>query len=290
MFLYRRIFSKKKLISYKKNRKEKMKKVIVFMVAGMSSRFGGKIPKQFAKVGKNNETLIEISVNDALSSKFFNEIIFITNPKTEHLFIDLFGKKYKNISVSYLQQKLEEYRERPWGTTDAVCVLNNYMNDQIDKYIFTIINGDDLYGKRSFSEIPIYLQEKNTNYIGGQPLLQTIIGEEAVNRGIITLDKNKVISIKETLHISRSDKGLEDKIANMNFLVVKGTVISKLGVLLNDFKEQYKDDPKIECFLTDSLNQLIEKDKIELYYFPLIENVIGITRQEDVEKVKKLLE
>ena len=269
-----------------------MKKIIVFMVAGMSSRFGGKTPKQFAKVGRHNESLIEVSVNDALSSNFFEEIIIITNPKPEKLFKNLFGKRYKKLSVSYLQQKMEDYRERPWGTTDAVCVLNEYMDNQIEKYIFTIINGDDLYGKRSFYEIPIFLQKKDTNYIGGQPLLQTIIGEEAVNRGIITLDKNKnkVISIKEQLNISRSDKGLEDKTANMNFIIIKGTVISKLGILLNDFKEQYRNHPTIECFLTDSLNQLIEKDKIELYYFPLIENVIGITRQEDVEKVKKILE
>ena len=53
---------------------------IVFMVAGMSSRFGGN-PKQMAKVGPNNETLIEFSVNQALRCNF-NKLIFITNPKT----------------------------------------------------------------------------------------------------------------------------------------------------------------------------------------------------------------
>lgn len=269
-----------------------MKRIIVFMVAGMSSRFGGTIPKQFAKVGPCNETLIEVSVNDALSSNFFQEIIFITNPKTETLFQDLFGNIYKNHPVTYLEQKMEEYRERPWGTTDAVCVLNRFMKGYNDEYIFTIINGDDLYGKKSFQEISNFLEKKNTNYIGGQPLLRTILGDEKVNRGIITLDEKmeKVISIKEELNICRSDKGLKEKIANMNFLVLHGNVISKLGILLNDFKEQYKNDPRIECFLTDSLYQLIEKEKIELYYFPLMEDVIGVTRQEDVEKVKKLLQ
>ena len=34
---------------------------IVFMVAGMSSRYGGQL-KQLAKVGINGETLIEVSV------------------------------------------------------------------------------------------------------------------------------------------------------------------------------------------------------------------------------------
>ena len=38
---------------------------LVYMVAGMSSRFGGKI-KQFAKVGANGETLIEVSLKQAL--------------------------------------------------------------------------------------------------------------------------------------------------------------------------------------------------------------------------------
>ena len=42
---------------------------IVYMVAGMSSRFGGR-PKQMAKVGPDNETLIEFSVNQALKQNF----------------------------------------------------------------------------------------------------------------------------------------------------------------------------------------------------------------------------
>ena len=45
---------------------QEMRKVIVFMVAGMSSRFGGKFPKQFANVGRNDETLIEVAVRDSL--------------------------------------------------------------------------------------------------------------------------------------------------------------------------------------------------------------------------------
>ena len=54
---------------------------IVYMVAGMSSRFGGR-PKQMAKVGPDGETLIEYSVNQALKQDF-SKLVFITNPKTE---------------------------------------------------------------------------------------------------------------------------------------------------------------------------------------------------------------
>ena len=55
--------------------------ILVYMVAGMSSRFGGN-PKQMAIVGPNNETLIEYSLNQALTCKF-SKIIFITTQKTE---------------------------------------------------------------------------------------------------------------------------------------------------------------------------------------------------------------
>jgi len=48
---------------------------LVYMVAGMSSRFGGKI-KQFAKVGPNNTTLMEYSMKQSLAAGF-TKIIFI---------------------------------------------------------------------------------------------------------------------------------------------------------------------------------------------------------------------
>ena len=59
---------------------------IVYMVAGISSRFGGKI-KQLAKVGPNQETLIEYSLNQAISSGF-TKIIFIVGEKTFYRFFE----------------------------------------------------------------------------------------------------------------------------------------------------------------------------------------------------------
>ena len=83
-----------------------------FYVAGMSSRFGGKL-KQLDKVGINGETLIEVSVNEALVAPF-SKIIFITNELTEHYFIDIFRDEYKesqfpmldNIGIKKLETDL----------------------------------------------------------------------------------------------------------------------------------------------------------------------------------------
>ena len=52
--------------------------VIVFLVAGMSSRFGGN-PKQMAIVGPNNETLIEYSVNQALKANFSKRAVVVAS-------------------------------------------------------------------------------------------------------------------------------------------------------------------------------------------------------------------
>ena len=64
---------------------------IVYMVAGMSQRFGK--TKQFGKVGPNNETLIEYSVNQALKTGF-NKIIFIVRENTEESFRKIFRENY----------------------------------------------------------------------------------------------------------------------------------------------------------------------------------------------------
>ena len=59
--------------------------VIVYMVAGMSSRFGG--IKQLCKVGINGETLIEVSVNQALKQPF-SKLVFITNVKKKIILME----------------------------------------------------------------------------------------------------------------------------------------------------------------------------------------------------------
>ena len=91
---------------------------IVYMVAGLSSRFGGK-PKAFAKIGPNNETLIEISINRSIKAGF-NKIIFIVGKETESIFKNFFKNNYKGIPIEYaLQSYNPETRDKPWGTAEA---------------------------------------------------------------------------------------------------------------------------------------------------------------------------
>jgi len=256
---------------------------IVYMVAGMSSRFGG-MPKQMAQIGPNDETLIEYSVNQALTQPF-SELIFITNARTEHLFQKIFKNKYKNTNVKYIQQKYDtNKRIRPWGTTDAVCCLLDQINDS-----FILVNGDDIYGEPTF-KMGFEKMQKPINIIGGLPVKKTITNDGEVNRGILTIIDNNIIQIEEMLGISRKkNPELMEQLANVNFIGLQYKVLKDLKFILDDFKKTYENNAKIECFLTDDLNVLLENKRIHIDFFEIKEPIIGITNPEDAQKVKTLL-
>ena len=125
---------------------------IVYMVAGISSRFGGKI-KQFAQVGPNNETLIEISMKQAMRAGF-RKIIFIVGNLTEKTFKEKFKSEFQNIPISYAIQSYDEReRDKPWGTAEALCSVIPFINCP-----FVVCNGDDLYGENSFKVLCDHLK------------------------------------------------------------------------------------------------------------------------------------
>jgi len=255
---------------------------IVYMVAGMSSRFGGR-PKQMAKVGPDGETLIEYSVNQALKQDF-SKLVFITNPKTEHLFKNIFNNLYLGREVQYIEQKYDKVkRSRPWGTTDAICSMIGKINES-----FILVNGDDIYGENPFKQGYKMMNESNDNIIGGLPIIKTMPDVGEVNRGIIIVKDNKVIGLQEMLKISKEkNPELMNCLANVNFIGLQYDVLLMLNEILLKFKEDNTDDAKIECLLPDNLNELIKDNKMNMNFFQIINDIIGLTNPED-EKIVKL--
>ena len=261
---------------------------IVYMVAGLSSRFGGKI-KQFAKVGPNNETLIEYSLNQALKAGF-NKIIFVVGNNTEKPFKEMFRNTYKGIPVQYTYQKYNPLeRDKPWGTVDALCSIKEIINCG-----FVICNGDDIYGESSFKILFDHLKEKDTSATVGYNLLKVLPEKGTVNRGIFEAKDNKIASIKEIFNISKenlSEKGLnENSLANMNIFAFQPEVLEKLNKTLIEFKEKYKGDRKIECLLPTEINNLIKNSELIIELYPTSEKWLGITNPEDEFKVKQELQ
>lgn len=262
---------------------------IVYMVAGLSSRFGGKV-KAFAKVGPNDETLIEYSLNQAISSGI-NKIIFIVGNKTEKPFREMFRDFYKNIPVYYaLQEFNESERDRPWGTADALCSAKDLIKEH-----FIVCNGDDIYGKETFKILIEHLKKNNFGATIGYKLGEVLSEAGGVNRGVyeINYDGN-VKSITETLDIKKENlqtKNLsETSLASQNIFALPQEIVFELEKKLLEFKEKNKGERKIECYLPFEISNLIKENKLILKLYPTPEKWFGITNPNDELKVKQELE
>lgn len=260
---------------------------LVYMVAGLSSRFEGKI-KAFAKVTAE-ETLIEYSLKQAIPAGL-EKIIFIVGKHTEEPFKKKFGNNYKNIPVFYaLQEFNPEKRNRPWGTTDALCCAENFIDSP-----FIVCNGDDLYGKEAFKTIVEHLKNKDTCATLGYNLGNVLSEKGGVNRGIFKMNGNVVESITEMFNITRENlysMGLNEKdLSSQQIWGLSADVLKKLKKNLIGFKKIHEDDKEAECLLPSELNDLIKKKNITIEIYPTNSTWYGVTNPGDELVIQKQLE
>ena len=256
---------------------------IVYMVAGLSSRFG-KI-KQFVKVGKNNEEFIECSIQQAISAGF-NKIIFVVGEMTEKPFREKFGNNYKGISVYYAKQNFDKkLRDKPWGTIDALCSAKNLLDCP-----FVVCTGDDLYGEKTFQKLVNHLKKSNEEATIGYLLKNTLPKKGNVNRAIFEIDGNYVKKISDKFSIRLADEIIRnDKISCMTIFALHPSILILLKNKLNEFKEKNKTERKSEFPLHHALSQLIKERKIKMKIYPALDNWIGITNPDDEKIVREFL-
>jgi len=260
---------------------------IAYMVAGMSSRFGGKI-KQFARIGPDNETLIEYSINQAIKAGF-NKIIFIVGEKTKLLFREMFGNNYKEIPIEYTFQNYDkEKRDRPWGTVDAVCTLKGINHPVV------VCNGDDIYGEETFQILFNHLKNNNHEATVGYSLLSVIPEHGAVHRGVFKINKdNQIIDLKETFNIEKSKLHLIDinpnDLVSMNIWALFPESIEKLNQQLEKFRQTNFNSRTAECLLPDEIGNLIKTNQIKMQLYPTNSKWFGVTSPDDEIKVRESL-
>jgi NDP-sugar pyrophosphorylase family protein len=259
---------------------------IVYMVAGMSSRFGGKI-KQFAKVGINGETLMEYSMNQALKAGF-TKIVFIVGKLTEAPFKEKFGNSFEGTPILYAHQTFDPiYRDKPWGTVDAICSISNIVNCP-----FVVCNGDDIYGEKTFQTLVNHIIDgKNSEASVGYHLSEVLPEKGSTNRGIFEVDEtHHIVKIEEKFNIVKhnlQESNLKGKeLCSMNIFALHPETLHKLNRILFEFKLKHKEDRKKECLLPVELSTLIEKKEISMKLYPSEEKWLGVTNPEDEEIVK----
>ncbi len=259
---------------------------IVYLAAGISSRFQGKI-KQLAKIGKNQETLIELSLAQAVKAGFSNIIIILGN-KTEKPIKQVLGSNFQGVPISYALQTYNSSRDKPWGTTDALCAAKSLI-----KSGFVVCNGDDLYGAETLKVLADHLKISKEEATIGYKLINTLPEQGLVNRGIFKVEDNYATDIKETFNIEKSNlaatSNSPDDLCSMNLFALHPNILNLLCSKLEKFKTEHKADRKIEALLPAGLASLIKQEKIKMKIYPAKNIWLGLTNPEDEEILRNKL-
>jgi len=252
---------------------------IVYMCAGMSSRFGGRI-KQFAQVGPDGETLIEYSMNQAVKAGF-GKIIFIVGNMTEKPFKEKFGEVYGGIPVHYALQKFDiKERDKPWGTAEAVVSAKGYLDCP-----FVICNGDDIYGENTLKILVEHLGKSKDGAIPGYELINVVPEKGSVNRGLLNVEKGYLRDIREIFDISLDNFGekqlKKNSLVSMNAYAFHPNILKILESRVEKFKIKNRGNRKIECLLPNEVGELIKLGLIKVRCLKTPDKWIGITNPED---------
>ena len=281
-------------------------RTLLVLAAGMGSRYGGL--KQIDKLGQGGETIIDYSIYDAVNAGF-NKIIFVIRKSIEEDFKTVIINKFKGkIAVDYVLQELDclpagfcvpKEREKPWGTAHAILMAKNKIDD-----FFTVINGDDFYGKNAFAVMANYLNTLSLNDTKACSMVayrldNTLSENGTVSRGVCTVDENFYLKKVVEFTKLKQDNG---KIINcenehsitelppntpvsMNFWGFHPIIFEHIERLFADFLQENAQNPKSEFYIPFVVDELIRQQKINVKVLQTDAQWYGITYREDRQQV-----
>jgi len=258
----------------------------VYLAAGMSSRFGGRI-KALARIGKNNETLLEISMQQAKDAGF-GKFVIIASDKTIQPLGDVFGNKFKSIPISYSLQKTPDYRKKPFGTSHALMSAKDLV-----KGPFIVLNGDDIYGLKTMKLMCDYLKKtKDGCCMSGYKLKNCLPKNGTVNRGIVTEKDGFLDLIVETFNISFEDIPLKfngNELVSMNLFGMQTNFMDYIYKEFNVFLQEHPDDPTTEFLLPTTVSKFIKENSLKMKVIPTDDTPLGLTNPEDEDILREKL-
>ena len=277
---------------------------LVVLAAGMGSRYGGL--KQLDALGPNGETILEYSIYDAINAGF-DKVVFVIRDFFEDEFREKVGSRFSDrIDIRYVHQDVNPEivdinnlprREKPWGTSHAVLVCKDLINEP-----FAVINADDYYGQSCFNILGDFLRNRvspKRYAMVGYVLQNTLSDQGNVNRGICETDREgNLIGVEEVLKIHRhNDKIVHgenhsgslpaDAIVSMNFWGFHQDIFHHLESGFREFVRSNIDNPKAEYFIPLIIDDLIRNGEISVEVLTSHDRWYGVTYQEDAELVKQ---
>ncbi|MBR9704880.1 hypothetical protein GOV12_05690 [Candidatus Pacearchaeota archaeon] len=253
---------------------------VCYMLGGISQRFNGQV-KALCEVGPEGETLIEYSMDQAISAGF-NSFYMIVNSFNEDLVRGRIGKNYKGKDIEYVVQEFDESkRDRPWGTGDSVCCVFGKIDSS-----FVVCAGDNIYGENTFRILYGHLISSENDCAIGSKLIDNLPEKGCVNRGLFELDHEEYVKrINEMFGISRNDvfggKYNPLTLSSSSVFVLGHRTLGLLNERLVRFKQKNVDDRKVEFILAKGLDELLVEGLIKMKCYETPDKRLGITNPGD---------
>jgi len=279
---------------------------LLIMAAGIGSRYGGL--KQLDQVGPNGETIIDYSVYDAIKAGF-TKVVFIIREDFESQFKSQITNKYiDQIDLEFVFQDINHLpsgfrppigREKPWGTGHAILSAKSYINEP-----FTVINGDDFYGKQSFNTIADYYQNEVKQFsMVTFRLENTLSIFGGVTRGLCTVKNEKLNTVVETSNLQKTNNGVfsdtgellkGNEPVSMNMWGFTPILFDYLEEKFIDFLKKEGSELKSEYLIPSVINDLIQTGQESVHILNSSESWFGVTYKEDkpfvIGEIQKLVD
>ena len=217
------------------------------------------------------------------------------------------------LPVEYVFQSLEDIpprlqracgRTKPWGTTQAILLAESVIHEP-----FAAINADDFYGAESYRELAgAHLTSGSQDYaMVGFVLRNTLSDFGSVARGICQVSADGYLeSIVEMTKIERDGNGGRntdpagkvtklsgDEPVSMNYWGFSPRVFDQLRENFEKFLEQNATDLKAECYIPNTVGELVKAGKARVKVLHSHDSWFGVTYREDrprvIESVRRLI-
>ncbi len=267
---------------------------LVIMAAGLGSRFGG--VKQLAKVGPNDEAIIDFSIRDGLAAGFGEVVLIVRSDIEDDVRAHLAAHHPTVDEFRFVRQDdLGPARDKPWGTLHAVLSAVDAIDGD-----FCVINADDYYGPQSFSLAAAAIAELGPGQAANVTfeLGKTVPPRGSVTRAVCAVADGALTAIVETDPCQRLDDGRlqagtdivpEDTPVSMNLWCFRHDQLASFGPRWDRFLAEHRDDPKAECQLPTVVGDLIDDGALTVMVPASTEQWIGITNPEDFELARAAL-
>lgn len=288
-----------------------MNPTLLILAGGTGSRYGGR--KKFDPVGPNGELLVEYSIYDARRAGF-GRIVVVIRKEAEPAFKEMSAARLgRNVKVEYVIQELgkltrrdqvPEGRVKPWGTTHAILMAASAIREP-----FAVINVGDFYGAGSYRVLARHLNSGTSDYgVVGFGLRNTLSPFGSVARAICHVNQSgyldRIVELKnverEGGHVRNIDpSGQEmkltgDEVVSMNMWAFTPRVFDQLHAEFQKFLQANSGDLQAECFIPNTINDLVLAGKAQVKFLCTGESWFGVTYGEDhspaVENVRRLVE